>query len=72
MHSGTKVRKCGDTSPGMNSKTEEDTLPCSYAAMFTTISSTTHPNVTLTATNPTWTDPGTNPGLRGEKTVTTT
>jgi hypothetical protein len=27
----------------------------------------TCPCVTLSATNPTWTDPGSNPGLRGER-----
>jgi hypothetical protein len=27
----------------------------------------TCPSVTLSTTNPTWTDPGSNPGLRGER-----
>jgi hypothetical protein len=30
----------------------------------------TCPSVTLAATNPTWTDPGSNQGLRGERQVT--
>jgi hypothetical protein len=31
---------------------------------------TTCPSATLSATNPTWTGPGSNPGLRGERTAT--
>jgi hypothetical protein len=27
----------------------------------------THPSATLSTTNPAWTDPGTNPGLRGSR-----
>jgi hypothetical protein len=30
----------------------------------------TCPNATLSTTNPTWTDPGSNPGLRGERLAT--
>jgi hypothetical protein len=30
----------------------------------------TCPSATLSATNPTWTDPGSNPGLRGERPAT--
>jgi hypothetical protein len=30
----------------------------------------TCPSVTLSTTNPTWTDPGSNPGLRGERPAT--
>jgi hypothetical protein len=30
----------------------------------------TCPSATLSTTNPTWTDPGSNPGLRGEKPAT--
>jgi hypothetical protein len=30
----------------------------------------TYPSATLSTTNPTWTDPGSNPGLRGERTPT--
>jgi hypothetical protein len=30
----------------------------------------TCPSATLSTTNPTWTDPGSNPGLRGGKSVT--
>jgi hypothetical protein len=30
----------------------------------------TCPNATLSTTNPTWTDPGTNPGLCGERPAT--
>jgi hypothetical protein len=32
----------------------------------------TCPSTTLSTTNPTWTDPGSNPGLRGESPVTNT
>jgi hypothetical protein len=30
----------------------------------------TCPSTTLSTTNPTWTDPGSNPGLRGERSAT--
>jgi hypothetical protein len=30
----------------------------------------TCPSATLSTTNPTWTDPGSNPGLRGESSAT--
>jgi hypothetical protein len=30
----------------------------------------TRPSATFSTTNPTWTDPGPNPGLRGEKPAT--
>jgi hypothetical protein len=30
----------------------------------------TCPSATLSTTNPTWTDPGSNPGLRGERLAT--
>jgi hypothetical protein len=30
----------------------------------------TCPSATLSTTNPTWTDPGSNPGLRGERPAT--
>ena len=30
----------------------------------------TYPSATLSTTNPTWTDPGSNPGLRGERSAT--
>jgi hypothetical protein len=32
----------------------------------------TYPSATLCTTNPTWTDPGLNPGLRGERPATNT
>jgi hypothetical protein len=30
----------------------------------------TYPSATISTSNPTWTDPGSNPGLRGERPVT--